>query len=204
MQQQYDVAIIGGGLAGLAASILLKRAGFSVVLFEKESYPFHRVCGEYISNESRDFLIDLGLPLNKMQLPLINQLLLSAPNGKIFETQLPLGGFGISRYSIDHLLVNIAKQLSVDVMEQTKVDDVRFEESFNIAISSRIHSNKKVNSLVCLSAHGKRSNIDVKLKRSFLDDRSSELGHLVVVAVGFGGNAHLLFVLALDGGSLGI
>ncbi len=38
------VSIIGGGLAGLSLSILLSKAGHKVVLFEKEKYPFHRVC----------------------------------------------------------------------------------------------------------------------------------------------------------------
>ena len=51
-----EVAIIGGGLAGLINAILLKRAGLDVVLFEKNTYPFHRVCGEYISNEVLPFL----------------------------------------------------------------------------------------------------------------------------------------------------
>ena len=45
----YDLAIIGGGLAGLTLAIQVRRMGHSVILFEKEKYPFHRVCGEYIS-----------------------------------------------------------------------------------------------------------------------------------------------------------
>ncbi len=39
----YDVAIIGGGLAGLSLSIQLANAGYSIVLFEKEKYPFHKL-----------------------------------------------------------------------------------------------------------------------------------------------------------------
>ena len=36
----YDAAIIGGGLAGLALSIQLARRGHSIILYEKEQYPF--------------------------------------------------------------------------------------------------------------------------------------------------------------------
>jgi len=43
----YDLAIVGGGLAGLSFSIQMAKIGYSVILFEKEKYPFHRVCGEY-------------------------------------------------------------------------------------------------------------------------------------------------------------
>ena len=46
-----DVAIIGGGLAGLSLSIDLRKRGFSVVVIEKGNYPRHKVCGEYISME---------------------------------------------------------------------------------------------------------------------------------------------------------
>ena len=52
----YDCGIIGGGLAGLCLAIQLADRGISVVLFEKNQYPFHKVCGEYISMESWDFL----------------------------------------------------------------------------------------------------------------------------------------------------
>ena len=44
-KSKYDVAVIGGGLAGLALSIQLSKSGFSVILFEKEAYPFHKICG---------------------------------------------------------------------------------------------------------------------------------------------------------------
>ena len=48
-----NIGIIGGGLAGLTSAILLARKDFDVILFEEKRYPFHRVCGEYISNENR-------------------------------------------------------------------------------------------------------------------------------------------------------
>ena len=57
----FDVAIVGGGLAGLSLSILLAKAGYKVILFEKEKYPFHKVCGEYISLESWNFIERLGI-----------------------------------------------------------------------------------------------------------------------------------------------
>ncbi|MDQ6757933.1 MAG: FAD-binding protein, partial [Bacteroidota bacterium] len=78
----YDAAIVGGGLAGLTLSIQLAKAGYNVILFEKEKYPFHKVCGEYISLESWDFIKRLGLNLDEMNLPIIKKLIVSSPNGK--------------------------------------------------------------------------------------------------------------------------
>src|SRR5437762_11749601 len=77
----YDTAIIGGGLAGLALAIQLAKENFRVIVFEKEIYPFHRVCGEYISFECWNFLESLGYPLSDMDLPAIKQLPVSSPNG---------------------------------------------------------------------------------------------------------------------------
>src|SRR5215468_4901551 len=81
----YDVAIAGGGLAGLALSIQCARAGYKTVLFERETYPFHKVCGEYISFESWNFLEELGVPLSQMNLPIIRRVLVTAPNGRQVE-----------------------------------------------------------------------------------------------------------------------
>jgi len=176
LNEEYDIAIIGGGLAGLAASIQLIKAGHSVVLFEKEKYPFHKVCGEYISFESRDFLMGLGLPLQEMGLPIIDTLFLTAPNGKAFTTKLPLGGFGISRYQLDSLMADIAKQNGVHLIEETKVDDVTFDKGFQVSFQS-----KKIKAKVCCAAYGKRSNLDIKWKRTFLEAADKRLDNYVGV-----------------------
>src|ERR1043165_5802055 len=56
----FDAIIIGGGLAGLVCAISLSRAGHRVMVIEKKAYPFHKVCGEYVSNEVSRYLQSLG------------------------------------------------------------------------------------------------------------------------------------------------
>jgi flavin-dependent dehydrogenase len=121
----YQCAIIGGGLAGLCLAIQLADKGVSVVLFEKNKYPFHKVCGEYISMESWDFLTELGLPLTSLNLPRINELGISSENGFMLNSTLQLGGFGISRYSLDGYLVELARKKNVTVLDNCKVFDVQ-------------------------------------------------------------------------------
>ena len=181
-QSKYDVAIIGGGLAGLALSIQLAGKNYSVILFEKEKYPFHKVCGEYISMESWNFLESLGLPLSSLNLPQIDTLMLTAPNGKSFTTKLPLGGFGISRYKIDHLLSVIAKEGGVHLLEQTKVENVHFDKRFVIQYSDQNKKNEhQIESGICCGAFGKRSNIDIKWKREFVSKSNPRINNYIAV-----------------------
>jgi len=100
----FDVSIIGGGLAGLSLSILLSKNNYKVILFEKEKYPFHRVCGEYISLESWKFIESLGLNLSELNLPIVKKLMISSSNGNTINADLDIGGFGVSRFFIDNEL----------------------------------------------------------------------------------------------------
>lgn len=173
----YDVALAGAGLAGLSAAILLARSGHQVILFEKETFPFHKVCGEYISLESRAFLLSLGLTLDDWNLPLVKELSLSSPDGTTLNQQLPLGGFGISRYKIDDELVKIARAVGVIVYEDTRVQDIVFRDDvFRISTSRGNFASR-----VCCSAAGKRSNLDVKMKRNFVLRRPSALNNFIGV-----------------------
>lgn len=173
----YDVIIAGGGLAGLALSIQLGKAGYRVALFEKEAYPFHKVCGEYISLESWNFLEELGLPLSDWNLPVIHTLLLSAPNGRSLLHELPLGGFGISRYKIDAALAGIARRAGVEVYESVRVTDIRFRKQQFIIETSAGSFQARV---VC-GTFGKRSNLDVRWKRAFIQKRSARLNNYIGV-----------------------
>ncbi len=176
-KQTYQVAVIGGGLAGLSLSIQLAKAGYTTTLIEKEKYPYHKVCGEYISLESWDFLKRLGLPLEQMQLPIINQLNVSAPDGTLFQQQLPLGGFGISRYTLDHALAELARQAGVELKEETKVNDVEFENDlFTVSTSAG-----NCNAPVVAGSFGKRSNLDVKWNRHFIQQKPNKLNNYIAV-----------------------
>jgi flavin-dependent dehydrogenase len=171
----YDIAIIGGGLAGLALSIQTAKAGYKTILFEKEKYPFHKVCGEYISLESWNFLEELGMPLSQLGLPIIRNLLVTAPGGKKLEHSLPLGGFGISRYKLDSMLAGIAKENGVEVKESAKVSDINFPgEIFNIQYSAF-----NIQSKVAAGTFGKRSNLDIKWKRKFILQKSNKLNNYI-------------------------
>jgi len=123
---EYDLGIVGGGLAGLSLAIQMARQGFRVILWEQKSYPFHRVCGEYIADESRAFLGQLGLDLEALALPQIRRLLVSDPAGKTLESPLLPGGFGISRHLLDHLLAQRAQAEGVTLLEKTRVRGLQF------------------------------------------------------------------------------
>lgn len=180
--QQYDVVIIGGGLAGLSLAIQLVRKGFRVILFEKEVYPFHKVCGEYVSKEAWPFLEALGVPLSEMRLPIIDSLLLTAPNGTAFKTKLPLGGFGISRYTLDYELYKIAKREGVVIKEGSKVEDVVLDNNqYHVHYSDGSSTRSEIEARLCLGAYGKRSNLDVKWKRSFINSKERRLNNYIAV-----------------------
>ncbi len=156
----YQVSIIGGGLAGLTLAIQLANEGYSCVLFEKNKYPFHKVCGEYISMESWNFLDRLGLNLSELNLPKITRLQVSSLSGKLLKHQLDLGGFGISRYLLDSKLAEIAKAKGVILLDDCRVNDVKFEnEKFTIDSSKGNFSSE-----ICVGAWGKKSNLDNKLR----------------------------------------
>lgn len=161
--ENYDTIILGGGLAGLSLSIQLAQAGRKILLLEKNKYPFHRVCGEYISMESWDFLERLGLPLNEMDLPRITRLKVTSLTGREVNCRLNPGGFGISRYTLDDKLASIASASGVDIRDENRAEEVLPEtDSWSVETKEARFSAR-----VVAGCFGKRSNLDKKLNRSF-------------------------------------
>lgn len=173
----FKCIIIGGGLGGLTLAIQLAKKGYETALFEKENYPFHKVCGEYIAMESWNYLLSCGIPLKEMDIPLINQLKVSAPNGNFLTNQLKPGGFGISRYKLDYLLVNEAKKVGVIVFENCKVNNViRLDNLFFIETNIG-----NFNAEIAVGSFGKKSNLDVKLNRKFTQNKAKGLTNYIGV-----------------------
>jgi menaquinone-9 beta-reductase len=168
----YDIIIIGGGLAGLVSSIQLSKGGKKVLVIEKKKYPFHRVCGEYISNEVRPFLASIGLDFDKLGVKEISKFQFTSPSGRVLETNLDLGGFGISRYKIDEELYHLAESFNVDFLLENTVERVDFQNNkFTLKTSFDTFEAKYV-----IGTFGKRTKLDATLQRDFFNKRSPYIG----------------------------
>lgn len=181
MDVSKGITIIGGGLAGLTAAIHLSKIGLKVILIEKNEYPKHKVCGEYISNEIVPYLDWLSLDISELNPTQISKLEFSTADGKMIHCDLPLGGFGVSRYALDAFLYQKAIQNGCEII-QDNVEDIVFENGvFTISVSN----NRKFFSGIVIGAYGKRSNIDQKLKREFVGKKSDWLAVKAHYSVGF-------------------
>lgn len=174
-----EIAIVGGGLAGLTAAIHLSKLGYSITLIEKNTYPKHKVCGEYVSNEVIPYLDWLGINPKILQSTQIEHLHFSTGNGKSVQTMLPLGGFGISRYALDDYLSQIAIKNNCKILHETVNTIEYMADVFSIQLSN----SKVIQAHIVLGAYGKRSHLDQKLERTFIQKKSPWLavkGHYKV------------------------
>lgn len=163
-----EIVIIGGGLAGLTAAIHLSQKGHNVTVIEKNDFPKHKVCGEYISNEVLPYLKSLNIDLSSIKPTNISELEFSTVSGKIIRKTLPLGGFGISRYALDEILCNKALHNGCEIIKDSAESVVFNNEKFTVVTAA----NDVINASIVIGAFGKRSIVDQKLNRDFIKKKS--------------------------------
>jgi len=132
----YDVIIVGAGVAGSSATILLGEKGYRVLLLDRATFPRHKTCGEGIMPEGVRILDALGV------LPTILDQGGTRVQGLRFRSQAgvwaqadfpPLDGepaysIVIRRYELDHLLLQRAATLpNVTVREEFTVTEAIYE-----------------------------------------------------------------------------
>ncbi len=171
-QKEYDIAIVGGGLGGLVLSYLLAEQGHSVILFEKKHYPFHRVCGEYISNEVVPFLERTGLFPRELSPSKLTKFQLTSVSGQSLEMPLDLGGFGISRFEYDHWLVQKVEK-KVNVLQGVAVREVTKTDG---GYAIRLNDDGLYKVRLVVGSFGKRSSLDKKMDRPFINKTSPYIG----------------------------
>lgn len=167
----FDVIIIGGGLAGLTSAIHLSKFSKQVLLIEKNEFPKHKVCGEYISNEVLPYLNSLGIDPIKEGAKQVSKVELTTVKSNLIESNLPLGGFGMSRYFLDDLLAKKAKSKGVKIVQDI-VFSVDFNEGF---FTIQTKTEATFQSKIVIGAFGKRSTLDVKMNRDFIKKKSPYL-----------------------------
>jgi len=119
------VIIVGGGPAGSSAAIRLARDGRSVLVVEKQEFPRHKVCGEFVSPECLGHFEELGVRnrLFDLSLPRFARTVFHSTTGRRLEIDNTWFGavsgsaVGISRAAMDNALLKVAREAGAEVIE---------------------------------------------------------------------------------------
>ena len=132
MTARYDAIVIGGGVAGATASILLAGAGWSVAVVEKRAFPRRKVCGECVAAPNLPLLDALGVGAEFAALagPPLERVALYAGEDEVHATLPRLCGArspwgrALGRERLDTLLLERAVALGAAVWQPWTVVDV--------------------------------------------------------------------------------
>ena len=117
-----DVLIVGAGPAGTAAATVLARAGRSVVVVDKASFPRDKCCGDGLTTLALRMLERIGFdPGTVASWQTVGSAWLRSPSGREVEVPLPQGrgqfAAVAARLQLDNELVKHARNAGADVRE---------------------------------------------------------------------------------------
>lgn len=117
------IEIIGGGLAGLALGLGLRRAGVPVTLHEAGDYPRHRVCGEFITGLAPSTIARLGLA-EALRGALRHEEVAWSIDETILRIQrLPAPALGLSRHTLDARLAHAFAAAGGELQTSSRVTE---------------------------------------------------------------------------------
>jgi menaquinone-9 beta-reductase len=155
----WDIAVIGGGVAGSTAAALLAQRGLRVILLEKGALPRQKVCGEFLSPEGVDVLRRLGVwpRIEAHQPPRIHGFTLTAGRRET-RHRLPSPGWGVSRWVLDRVLWEHAESAGVATREHCTVEQVTgdFQSGFTLTLRRPGLSSTRLQACAVLCAAGRQ------------------------------------------------
>lgn len=121
-ERVVDVAVVGGGPAGAAAAIELRRGGRSVTLVDKACFPRDKICGDGLTTGALRMLERLGLdPGTVASWQDVADVVVTSPSGRSVTFPLPRGqgtyGAVARRFDLDAALLDVARSAGAEVRE---------------------------------------------------------------------------------------
>jgi menaquinone-9 beta-reductase len=117
-----EVCVVGGGPAGAAAAIALARAGASVTLVDKATFPRDKCCGDGLTAGALRLLDDLGLdPAAVPSWIEVDDVVVRSPSGREATFPMPRGqglfAAVARRTDLDAALLDVARSAGAKVLD---------------------------------------------------------------------------------------
>ncbi|MCU6791135.1 NAD(P)/FAD-dependent oxidoreductase [Paenibacillus sp. WQ 127069] len=156
MNPTYDAAILGAGIAGSSLAKKLADQGWDTVLIDRQLFPRHKVCGEFLSPESQHTLKALGLmkAVESLQPSMITRIRLIFSHGAALEIPLPGHALGVSRYLLDSTFHNEVLRSGAQLQTATSVTSVYPNEDGYTIETKRDGLNKQIQARTVIAAWG--------------------------------------------------
>jgi flavin-dependent dehydrogenase len=207
---RYDAIVIGGGVAGSTAAILLAGAGWSVAVVEKRAFPRRKVCGECVAAPNLPLLETLGVggAFDALAGPPLERVALYAGDDEV-RAALPRmrggpspWGRALGRERLDTLLLERAADLGAEVWQPwSVVDVVRKDRAYECALAtSAAGESTTAEAPVLIDAHGSWEAPPIAGARARVESSASDLFAFKASFSRANLEPGLLPVLAFDGG----
>lgn len=150
-----QILIIGAGVAGASLAIRLANRGFDVLVVEKDEFPRHKLCGEFVSPECLAHFDQIGVleSIREIKGDVIRETRFISENGRSLSVPSEWfsngtsGALGISRSAMDFCLMEKAREAGARVFEGERV----------VSIST---DGNRVGSIAVKNASGERTIIE--------------------------------------------
>jgi len=132
----YDLIVAGAGPAGSACAITAARAGARVLLLEKDRFPRHKVCGEFVSSESLELLSGLlgGSPLASCTVVDSARFIV---DGKSLALPVFPAAQSIPRFELDARMFSAVRQAGASAREGATILNVQRGQPFVVTTAER-------------------------------------------------------------------
>lgn len=116
-----SIEIAGGGLAGLALGIALRRHDAPVIIREAGVYPRHKVCGEFINGVTQETLAKLGIDSIFQNALLHERTRWWVGDEEIYAAEMDRPALGMSRWDMDKALHELFLELGGRLIVKDRV-----------------------------------------------------------------------------------
>lgn len=170
MLEEYDVTVVGGGVAGSVAARFSAKEGFKTLLIEKYKTPRNKPCSG-IQFSYFEKLIGAKIPREKLCANELTKVEMEAPSGKVMKGQMRMLNFW--RSTFDSWLNTLAVEAGAEFRDETSLADLQKSGKGFAAKISRLNEHEEVKTRYFVGADGMLSQTRRKLRPEDFERKTS-------------------------------